>query len=131
VSLAVYTARVASRDVDRLDITRKSAPPEGVVFAPSWKILGPALEALQAAKRAPKHEAGRIAFDAWADYVPAYRVEMRESYKRHRATWDALLERPRVVLCCYCVDPCRCHRMLLARFILPRLGAVYRGEVLS
>lgn len=43
--------------------------------------------------------------------------------------WRALLARPRVVLACYCADPERCHRTILARDILPKLGATYRGEL--
>lgn len=52
---------------------------------------------------------------------------MRSSYRANRAAWDALLQRERVTLCCYCTDPARCHRVVLAR-ILVRLGATYEGE---
>ena len=44
------------------------------------------------------------------------------------AAWTALLACERVVLCCYCTDPERCHRSLLAR-ILGKLGAHVEGEI--
>lgn len=45
MTLIVHTARIGRRVwPDALDVTRKSAPPEGLPFAPSWEILGPALD---------------------------------------------------------------------------------------
>lgn len=41
---------------------------------------------------------------------------------------DPSLARSRVVLVCYCTDPTRCHRSLLAG-ILGKLGADVRGEL--
>ncbi len=84
---------------------------------------------------------------AWAVYEPRYMAEMRVSYglapekhgplerlaiernvKPNRKAWAELLGRKRVVLICYCTDPERCHRRLLAG-ILGKLGAVDRGEI--
>ena len=65
---------------------------------------------------------------AWEKYVPAYTQEMRNSYSRNRDAWNLLLARDRAVLCCYCVNPARCHRTLLAE-ILGKLGAEVRGEL--
>ena len=149
MTLTVHTARVSYDGADRLDVTRKSAGP-GIVFAPSWAILRPALDALRCAEsmRAAADvapfpgadpvryvegaEAMRRAADAvrdstWALYVEAYRGEMRESYRTQRAAWDALLARESVTLVCYCADPARCHRTLLAG-ILAKLGATVAGE---
>lgn len=57
---------------------------------------------------------------------------MRESYRRERSRWQALLARPEVTLMCYCTPGpdgvLRCHRRLLAEAILPRLGAEDCGE---
>jgi hypothetical protein len=132
VTLQVYTAQLASRDPDRFDITRKSGDVDGIVFAPSWAILRPALEARRAESDAATEVGRALAVqrndDAWAVYVPAYLAEMRVSYRRHRAAWETLRARPRVVLVCYCVDPERCHRTLLAG-ILAKLGAEVRGEL--
>jgi hypothetical protein len=152
VTLAVHTARMSYRGDDRLDVTRKSAGPEGIAFAPSWAILRPALDALRCAEvlhaasgtaPAPGADAPRYAEGAaemvrlaetvrtatWALYREAYTAEMRRSFRsrRHRPAWDALLARKQVTLCCYCVDPTHCHRTLLAG-ILATLGAVVVGE---
>lgn len=153
MSPIVYTARVSYRGEDRLDVTRKSGR-EGIAFAPSWRLLGPALRARRALedKQLEDRELGEsiehgdggeaglqtIAFKldalgrewdaAWLVYVAGYTAEMRESYRRDRAAWNALLAREVVTLCCYCTDTARCHRTLLARDILPKLGATYGGE---
>lgn len=154
MTLRIHTARLAYRGPDRLDITRagadaarrKGEPFPGEPWAPSWGILKPALDArkeaiarrvvalqevdLQAVQ-ALADEADRIEADAWAAYVPAYTAEMRASYSRHRAAWDALLAREEVTLCCYCAAPpggvlC-CHRRLLAA-MLAKCGAADEGE---
>lgn len=117
--MRVYTARLGQyQGADLLDVTRKSATGPALAFAPSWAILRPAL----AARRAGDIEA------AWPKYVDAYLAEMRQSYRAHREAWDLLLARPLVTLGCYCTDPARCHRTLLARDILTKLGADFRGE---
>ena len=150
MTLIVHTARVSYAGADRLDVTRKSAPPEGIAFAPSWAILRPALDLLSVARsmREAADHAGAAKPDdatlaesclemtraaeaiesgAWSLYVEAYRGEMRESYRTQRAAWDALLSRESVTLVCYCTDPARCHRTLLAG-ILAKLGATVAGE---
>lgn len=118
--LRVWTARISYRGPDRLDITRKSAGLAGIPFAPSWAILRPALDARRTGD--PKAEA-----EAWARYVPAYTAEMRVSYRAHSEAWSELLARREVTLCCYCVDPERCHRRLLAG-MLAKCGAADMGE---
>lgn len=113
----VYAARVGSRDPDALDVSRKSGD---AVFAPSLLLLRPFLEL---------RRAGRETEADWQRYAQRYTEEMRHSYRKHRALWTALLKRSRVVLCCYCVDPGRCHRTVLGRDILTTLGAEWRGEL--
>jgi hypothetical protein len=131
MGLIVQTARVSYGGSDRLDITRKSGGPEGVVFAPSWAILRPTLDARERWKRegtpACNHtvESGGL----WYAYEKAFLAEMRDSYRLNRGTWDALLARGRVVLCCYCADPNQCHRRILAGTVLAKLGATDAGEV--
>jgi uncharacterized protein YeaO (DUF488 family) len=120
MTLGVYTARVTYAGPDRLDITRSKAGPDGLPFAPSWKILRPMLEL--------RREQGAMAAAyAWPQYVSAYTAEMRASYRDHRAAWDQLLARDAVTLLCYCTDPAQCHRTVLAG-ILGKLGADVRGE---
>ena len=152
MTLTVHTARVSYDGADRLDVTRKSAGPDGIAFAPSWAILRPALDLMQTARSS--HSAARhitqathgnlsaesasslgvlrvapsvIADAAWALYSAAYAAEMRESYRTQRAAWRALLARESVTLVCYCTDPARCHRTLLAG-IFAKLGAINEGE---
>ena len=150
MSLRVHTARVSYGGADRLDVTRKSATADGIAFAPSWAILRPALDALRCAEalRAASecgpvegadparfadaaahlcHAAGIVREATWALYREAYTMEMRESYRANRPAWDALLARESVTLVCYCTDPERCHRTLLAG-ILAKLGATDAGE---
>lgn len=129
MTLEVWTAPFRYQGVNRCDITRKSAPPELLPFAPSWAILRPALEARRQAAKVGGAEGRSIMGAAWTDYVGAYIAEMRASYRRDRAAWDALLQRECVVLVCYCPDPDHCHRRLLARVILPKLGVLHMGEM--
>lgn len=105
--LRVYTARVSYGGPDRLDITRKSATPEGLIFAPSIEFL----------KKRNNHVKHNV-----------YIAEMRVSYTNNPAGWAALLARDEVTLCCSCVDPANCHRVTLAQYILTKLGAQYLGE---
>ncbi|NUP13242.1 MAG: hypothetical protein HOW73_44955 [Polyangiaceae bacterium] len=142
MTILVHTARLSPAlrgRSDVLDITRKSGCALGRLFAPSWKILGPGLEARKRAAAlrersvdldALSDEAVRIEREAWEAYVPAYTAEMRESYRCHRARWNELLARESVTLVCYCPGKppaLRCHRVLLAE-ILVKLGATYAGE---
>lgn len=119
-SASIYTARVSYRGADRLDVTRKSAGPDGLPFAPSWRILRPVL----AARRASGPVA--VAY-AWPQYAADYTAEMRASFRKHRAAWSALLSRDEVTLVCYCTSATHCHRFLLAE-ILVKLGVTYHGE---
>jgi len=122
-----------------LDCTRKSGT-DGLFLAPSWAILRPALEAMKAAKEewdfysregawSCGEDAKRKINGAWRSYVAAYTEEMAKSRASNAEQWTALLARERVVLCCYCTDPERCHRAILRARILPALGAVDAGEV--
>jgi hypothetical protein len=96
MSLTLHTARITYSGSGRLDVTRKA----GSIFAPSWPLV----------------MAGKA--KGWAFYVPRYEAEMRRSYQRHKAEWLALLERERLVLCCYCARPEHCHRTLLAQMLV-------------
>lgn len=119
MSLRIRTARVSYRGPDRLDVTRKSGCHLGKTFAPSWKILGPILG---------ERKESAISDERWEKYRAAYIDEMRESYKANRAGWATLLGRDRATLVCYCADPGRCHRRVLAA-LLVSVGAIDEGEV--
>lgn len=118
MSLTVHTARVSYGGSDRLDVTRKGGNRLGIYFAPSWDLLSPYLA---------KRKAGTLTDHDWTAYVAAYTREMRESFLTSRRLWDAVLAMPEVTLVCYCTDPARCHRTVLAE-ILVKLGATYAGE---
>lgn len=135
MALTVLTARMGYKsDQDWLDVTLQGNerridknPDEplghrriGFVFAPSPDIVYPYLS-----KRRFGHETDAL----WSKYVEDYKGEMRESYKRYRQCWELLLRWPRVVLLCMCTNHERCHRTILGRDILPKLGATYLGEV--
>jgi len=117
MTLEVWSARISTGDRDAFNVTRKSG---NGVFAPSWTILRPILD-LNRAKQP-------ISNTAWQTYCRAYLLEMSQSYRINRGEWDLLLARERVVLCCYCTDPTRCHRTVLGK-ILAHLGGVYYGEL--
>lgn len=117
--MIAFTARIGSGDPDEVNIAAKGGV---AAFAPSWPLLKPLL-ALR--------EQGKLTDRAWLEYTRKYTAEMRASYRRDRAPWDALLERPRAVLVCYCTDATRCHRTILARDILGKLGATYMGEMVE
>ena len=116
----VWTSRITYAGPYRLDVTAKSGTGLGALVAPSWMILRPILE-----RRKRGDHAGVEA--AWPGYVELYRHQLRRSYRAHRAAWAELLAQPRVLVC-YCTDPARCHRRVLAE-ILARLGAADRGEL--
>lgn len=131
MTLHVLTARLGLRDPDYLDVSlqgnlrRGEAGEEphrgiGLFFAPSPALLYPYLS---------KRRSGQLTDADWAAYSKGYRLEMRTSYRRHHLAWDRLLSWERVVLLCFCTDPERCHRRLLAG-ILVQLGAIDCGEVL-
>jgi uncharacterized protein YeaO (DUF488 family) len=130
MALQVYSARLPHHGLrgysgpDAFDITRGSGGGNGSPFAPSRELLNEA----QRRKKAARNDAVKLV-EAWAWYVPRYLEEMRASYKRDRAAWRALLERPRVVVLCYCGTAQRCHRAVLRAQILPTLGAVDCGEL--
>ena len=90
--LKVYTARIGNNG---LDITVKSGDP---VFAPSWKIV-------------MDLKNDKI---TWEQYVKKYTIMMRHSYLRNFQRWMEILRKKEVTLLCYCSDPNRCHRILLA-----------------
>lgn len=113
----VWTARISTRDPDAVNITRKSGDP---TFAPSWPLFL-AMTAIRKEGRDPTE-------NEWRFYAKTYITEMTRSYERSPALWEELRARKRVVLVCYCTNPERCHRKLMAR-ILEKLGATYLGEL--
>jgi len=137
MTLHVATSHFLYRGPDRLDISRMTANAEGVVFAPSWRLIQDVLPQLRTLKRTLEmpnlSPIDKAAFEGqeqsvWNMYAERYTEEMRKSYAEHRRQWDALLAKERVVLTCMCSDRGRCHRGILAG-VLVKLGAEDGGEV--
>lgn len=110
--MKVYTTRIQAKEnsIEHvIDITVKTGLQ---TFAPTWEmVIG--------------LKKGKI---SWKQYKELYLEKMRDSYRKHRPTWERLLKRDKVVLACYCAKPDQCHRSILAD-ILVKLGAEYGGEI--
>lgn len=92
----------------------------GAAFAPSRGLLNWGLDR--------RDQLDGLTDAAWIVYSRNYIKEMRVSYVEKRPAWDLLLAMSEVTLCCACKDPTQCHRTVLARDILRKLGAKYEGE---
>lgn len=105
--MIIYTAQIAKwRLVEKLglkifDTTVKSG---WKTFAPTWDILMEYKNSEQTDKD-------------WERYTEKYLKKIEDSLKTHGSDWRALLKKEVVVLGCYCSNPARCHRTLLANFI--------------
>lgn len=141
MTLLVHTTRIGSPFArsreDVLDITARSGCELGKAFAPSWRILRPAINIRAQIKQATMRglvttELERELRAAWDVYGPAYHAEMRASWRANRRAWEKLLSSPTRTLVCYCAPDVdgelRCHRVILAH-LLERTGrARYDGE---
>ena len=93
--MIVCTSTIRYFGPDRLDITVKSGVKS---FAPTWDMV-------------MKHKRGEISD---TQYTDRYLRMMRTSYLDNKnGDWSAILNRRRVVLCCYCAPGNFCHRHLL------------------
>lgn len=139
MTLLVNTARISYGGPDRLDVTmasveaakKKGQRSPGAPFAPTRRLVYWGKNMLKMAERRRadgEPNADRFEEWAWQSYGQRYHYQMQMSFKSQRAAWDELLERAHVVLICFCVDPNRCHRRLLAEY-LEKCGAIDRGEV--
>lgn len=128
MSVRLWTARLgAYREEDALDVSRQGNSKVkrpgghrglGIFFAPSWDLLAPYLRAKRAGLLTDAH---------WSRYVTAYTAEMRDSLRRHRVAWEAVLALDVVTLTCFCANERRCHRRVLAGLFVA-LGAEDLGE---
>jgi len=107
----IYTAKIGIHDPDELNVTRQSG---NTVFAPSWEMVN-------------AYKRGEISQNT---YTEKYWVLMVESMIEHPKEWNALAERNRIVLTCYCRSGTFCHRVLLAQLLeeVRQIG-VYKGEL--
>lgn len=111
----IYTARVGYMGADALDITAKSASPDGKVFAPPWGLLRRYL---------PKFSGRPLTAETFAEYEQEYLAILAT----RRIAWPHYLSQPSITLLCYCPTPVFCHRGIVRRLFEER-GAVHGGEV--
>lgn len=134
--LLVYTSRINyPASPERFDVTAKGAygkspDPDAQVFAPTWRLVSWGKKMLRSAEeRRARGEPAVELFEEWVWKLYRWRYEqrLRMSYREHRDAWERLLAREKVVLVCYCPNPKRCHRTILAQ-VLEKLGARFVGE---
>lgn len=112
MTLTVFSSSPLYHGPDALDITRlgiidKKPDPHGILFAPSWGILKPYLEARKewealereagdlgrmwdgAERIATYAQADRMRRETWAWYKPAYTAEMRVCYGLVESKWGS------------------------------------------
>jgi len=118
----IFTSRIGYR----FDTTVKSGSGLGKLLAPTWELVG----------SVKRHETqGRDA--RWLKYAPltheqytdGYYALLRERYKADAASFMELVQRERLVICCYCAAGTFCHRHL-AVDILSKIAA-YHGLPLT
>ena len=128
-------------------MTAKSGAQDGAPFAPSWRILEPAIGARRRAETFEKWAAGlmpvalmrpataqdeetrsgllRQAAEtraaAWEAYEPRYVKQMRASYQANSEAWLAVLKRRAVTLMCYCPPDGRTRPKQCHRALLAEL----------
>ena len=155
--LHVFTAAYSYRGEDRLDISRQGCDrePAGAtstcpILAPGPSLIWPAkstadlvarlsrrgrsLEPHSEARAVTLMMADTLARHANQAYARLYTEQMRDSYRRSRGEWDALLARDTVTLVCFCPrreadadQVLTCHRHY-AVSILAKLVAEDMGE---
>lgn len=132
--ITIYTANIVFNGADRLDITangvdtarNKGLPAPGSCLAPSGGLLSWALK--QIYEYGDSEDTRRC---LWPEYSRRYIEEVRDTYRKDKKPFEALLRRSSLVLVCYCKDASYCHRRLAAD-ILVKLSdghAQYEGEV--
>ena len=132
--ITIYTANIIFSGADRLDITangvdtarNKGLPAPGACLAPSGGLLSWALQQIYV--YGDTEETRRC---LWPEYSRRYLEEVRDTYRKDKKPFEALLRRSSLVLVCYCKDAAYCHRRLAAD-ILVKLSeghAQYEGEV--
>lgn len=119
--MVLYTVRnchwraVRKAGIMMLDITVMT----GVkYFAPTYDLL-------------ERYKSGQC---STTEYTKEFFALMRESYRKNRSHWDALLNEPVVALGCYCGQGDFCHRYLMV-YILHAIATQrniqfeYKGEL--
>lgn len=114
--IILNTNRISYHGDDRLDITIKSAGPEGKLLAPDrWDMVMGV-------------KAGRI---PWGQYQEWYLGILARRYAADPKAFTTILQRDSVTLCCYCSckDDRQCHRFMAVEFL--RYVARLQGFVVT
>jgi hypothetical protein len=96
----VYTSRIGYRGEAGLDTTVKSANGIGEIFAPTWALVG-----------GHKRWQGYTALTD-QQYTEIYLDLLRNRYRANEQAFIELIQRPQLILLCYCRSGVFCHRHL-------------------
>lgn len=94
----VYTSRIGYRGQSGLDITVKSAKGIGEILAPTWTLVG-----------GYKHWHGYAVLTD-QQYTELYLDLLRSRYRANEQAFIELIQRPQLILLCYCRSGVFCHR---------------------
>lgn len=112
----IYTSRIGYKGLDKLDITVKGNDTLGKHFAPTWKMV-------------MDLKNGII---SWDNYKYQYYSILYNQFDKNPHYFKVIYSKPEITFVCYCSNPERCHRTLLAKFFsdlkLTRYKSVYKGE---
>jgi len=118
----IYTSTMNYRGFDRHDITVKSASPIDRCFAPTWDIV-------MGIKN------NTITWDEYvAEYYRILNDRMKYNLRHMRRSVNEICNRAyieNVTLVCFCKDPAKCHRSLLAHWLVTKCtdySLTYAGE---
>ncbi len=94
----VYTSRIGYRGEAGLDITVKNAKGIGETLAPTWALVG-----------GHKHWQGYTALTD-QQYTEIYLDLLSSRYRANEQAFVELIQRPQLILLCYCRPGVFCHR---------------------
>ena len=119
----LYTSRIAYRGADRLDTTVKSGAGLGKLLAPTWELVGGVKRHETCDRDARWLKYTSLTYEQYTD---SYYALLRQRYQVDAALFVKLVQRERLVICCYCAaGGAFCHRHL-AVDILSKI-AVHHG----
>lgn len=149
--MLAYTAHSSCMDKDRMHIGVQSKDELGMIFSPTWELqleLSKAynsyfikLASLESLRQKDPGSMGvqSLEFETQTlhcmykstqeGFAAEYRNEMRRSYSKFPDKWKQVLTRFRVIFLCDCANSEACHRTILARDIMPKLGVSYCFEI--
>lgn len=121
MALQIFTGKINQyKGPNGIDITVKTIDPLGQLLAPTWAMVMPIINARKYG-RSP---------DKWAqlknEYIKQYQEILNRIDENHPDFIKTLLDKPYIVLLCYCERLRFCHRDLVAHWLVKK-GANYGG----